>query len=187
MVDVTLRVTGRLKTGADGLVSIVCMYVEGEREVVLCCPQAIWFTTEIGSEGLAIGNHEIWTGLGIMLDSFDNNGLVSCLLVVKATSCIVPPILSTTTPRSWLSSMMAVSGLTMEGRLCVCCVRCQYVATVQGWSHPGDWVVCERFQEQAESCQVEDHISKGNTGGRSCDLSCDLHYTDCSSCGCMMG
>lgn len=72
---------------------------ESSLEVVLCCPQAIWFTSEIGSEGLAFGNSEVWTGLGIMLDSFDNNGLVSCLLVVKATSCIVPPTLSTTTLR----------------------------------------------------------------------------------------
>lgn len=54
MLDVSLRVTGRLKTGADGL--------------------AIWFTSSVGSEGLAFGNTEIWTGLGIVLDSFDNNG-----------------------------------------------------------------------------------------------------------------
>lgn len=55
MVDITLRVTGRLKTGADGM--------------------AIWFTAAPGSEGMAFGNSETWHGLGVILDSFDNNGL----------------------------------------------------------------------------------------------------------------
>ena len=39
--------------------------------------QAVWFTAQPGTEGLAFGNTELWQGLGIMLDSFDNNGLVS--------------------------------------------------------------------------------------------------------------
>lgn len=55
MVDVTLRVTGRLKNGADGM--------------------AIWFTAERGSEGPVFGNVEWWHGMGVLLDSFDNDGL----------------------------------------------------------------------------------------------------------------
>ena len=41
------------------------------------CLQAIWFTKDPGTEGPVFGNTEIWHGLGVMLDSFDNDGLVS--------------------------------------------------------------------------------------------------------------
>lgn len=71
---------------------MVC--VETEREVgssVGLFSQALWFTSDTGSEGLAFGNTEVWRGLGIMLDSFDNNGLVRCLLVVKATCIVLSP------------------------------------------------------------------------------------------------
>ena len=39
--------------------------------------QAIWFTQNPGVEGQVFGNTEVWRGLGVMLDSFDNDGLVS--------------------------------------------------------------------------------------------------------------
>lgn len=55
MIDVSVRVTGRLKHGADGM--------------------AIWFTQNAGTEGQVFGNTEVWRGLGVMLDSFDNDGL----------------------------------------------------------------------------------------------------------------
>ena len=45
--------------------------------VALSLVQAVWFTAQPGTEGLAFGNTDLWQGLGIMLDSFDNNGLVS--------------------------------------------------------------------------------------------------------------
>lgn len=38
--------------------------------------QAIWFTEEAGSEGPVFGNVDTWKGLGVMLDSFDNDALV---------------------------------------------------------------------------------------------------------------
>lgn len=47
---------------------------------ITCCDinvQAIWFTQEQGSEGPVFGNMDVWRGLGVMLDSFDNDGLVS--------------------------------------------------------------------------------------------------------------
>ena len=34
-----------------------------------------------GSEGMAFGNTETWQGLAVILDSFDNNGLVSLPLL----------------------------------------------------------------------------------------------------------
>ena len=75
MVDITLRVTGRLKTGADGMVSVA--YSHSLFTHTLSPPtQAIWFTAAPGSEGMAFGNSETWHGLGVILDSFDNNGLV---------------------------------------------------------------------------------------------------------------
>eukprot|EP00731_Ephydatia_muelleri_P017802 Em0010g900a len=55
MVDVTLRVTGRLRNGADGL--------------------AIWFTETKGSEGPLFGNVDSFKGIGVIMDSFDNDGL----------------------------------------------------------------------------------------------------------------
>ena len=39
--------------------------------------QAIWFTETAGTEGMVFGNTDMWHGLGVMLDSFDNDGLVS--------------------------------------------------------------------------------------------------------------
>jgi hypothetical protein len=40
------------------------------------CPvfQAIWFTETQGEEGSVFGSSSPWKGLGILLDSFDNDG-----------------------------------------------------------------------------------------------------------------
>lgn len=38
--------------------------------------QAIWFTEQAGSEGSVFGNIDAWKGVGVILDSFDNDGLV---------------------------------------------------------------------------------------------------------------
>ncbi|XP_065716027.1 protein ERGIC-53-like isoform X1 [Patagioenas fasciata] len=53
-VEVTFRVTGRGRIGADGL--------------------AIWFTEEQGLEGPVFGAADEWNGVGIFFDSFDNDG-----------------------------------------------------------------------------------------------------------------
>ncbi|XP_068280556.1 protein ERGIC-53 [Nyctibius grandis] len=53
-VEVTFRVTGRGRIGADGL--------------------AIWFTEEQGLEGPVFGAADQWNGVGIFFDSFDNDG-----------------------------------------------------------------------------------------------------------------
>ncbi|KAJ7423124.1 Protein ERGIC-53 [Willisornis vidua] len=53
-VEVTFRVTGRGRIGADGL--------------------AIWFTEEQGLEGPVFGAADKWNGVGIFFDSFDNDG-----------------------------------------------------------------------------------------------------------------
>uniref|UniRef100_A0A8B9S7J8 Lectin, mannose binding 1 n=1 Tax=Apteryx owenii TaxID=8824 RepID=A0A8B9S7J8_APTOW len=53
-IEVTFRVTGRGRIGADGL--------------------AIWFTEEQGLEGPVFGAADKWNGVGIFFDSFDNDG-----------------------------------------------------------------------------------------------------------------
>ncbi|KAM3938327.1 protein ERGIC-53 isoform 1-T1 [Leptodactylus fuscus] len=53
-VEVTFRVTGRGRIGADGL--------------------AIWFTSGQGLEGNVYGAADSWNGVGIFFDSFDNDG-----------------------------------------------------------------------------------------------------------------
>jgi len=39
--------------------------------------QAIWFTDKPGVDGPVFGSNDQWTGLGVFLDSFDNDALVS--------------------------------------------------------------------------------------------------------------
>ena len=52
--------------------------------------QAIWFTQTAGTgEGQVFGNTETWNGLGVMLDSFDNDGLVSTKSNVYVFICRV--------------------------------------------------------------------------------------------------
>ncbi|XP_050185931.1 protein ERGIC-53 isoform X2 [Myiozetetes cayanensis] len=53
-VEVTFRVTGRGRIGADGL--------------------AVWFTEEQGLEGPVFGAADQWNGVGVFFDSFDNDG-----------------------------------------------------------------------------------------------------------------
>ncbi|KAL0965900.1 hypothetical protein UPYG_G00287490 [Umbra pygmaea] len=53
-VEVTFRVSGRGRMGADGL--------------------AIWFTTAQGTDGPVYGAADRWNGIGIFFDSFDNDG-----------------------------------------------------------------------------------------------------------------
>ncbi|KAK6728490.1 hypothetical protein RB195_005868 [Necator americanus] len=53
-IDVSLKVTGQGRVGADGM--------------------AIWYTAQMGSIGPVFGANDFWTGMGIFLDSFDNDG-----------------------------------------------------------------------------------------------------------------
>ncbi|KAK7096012.1 protein ERGIC-53-like isoform X2 [Littorina saxatilis] len=52
-IEVAVRVTGRGRIGADGM--------------------AIWFTEQKGTEGNVFGSNDQWKGLGVFLDSFDND------------------------------------------------------------------------------------------------------------------
>ncbi|KAK6184877.1 hypothetical protein SNE40_007239 [Patella caerulea] len=52
-IEVTIRVAGRGRVGADGM--------------------AIWFTAQPGIEGPVFGSNDKWNGLGVFLDSFDND------------------------------------------------------------------------------------------------------------------
>uniref|UniRef100_A0A8C2Z2Y0 Lectin, mannose-binding, 1 n=1 Tax=Cyclopterus lumpus TaxID=8103 RepID=A0A8C2Z2Y0_CYCLU len=52
--EVTFRVSGRGRMGADGL--------------------AVWFTSEQGLDGPVYGAADQWNGVGIFFDSFDNDG-----------------------------------------------------------------------------------------------------------------
>ncbi|CAF3895516.1 unnamed protein product, partial [Rotaria magnacalcarata] len=58
LLDVKLRVNGRGRIGADGLTGV-----------------AIWFTEKPGVEGPVFGSNDFWNGLGVFLDSFDNDAL----------------------------------------------------------------------------------------------------------------
>ncbi|KAF7637741.1 L-type lectin-like domain-containing protein [Meloidogyne graminicola] len=53
-IEVAFKVTGQGRIGADGL--------------------AIWYTAQQGTLGPVFGANDYWTGMGIMLDSFDNDG-----------------------------------------------------------------------------------------------------------------
>ena len=110
MVDLSVRVTGRLKTGADGMVGGASLSLSP----LTLSLQAIWFTSAPGSEGMAFGNVEIWQGLAVVLDSFDNDGLVRFPIITKTTVVMVM-CYSTTTRRSWRLLMMGCSDLTTAG------------------------------------------------------------------------
>ncbi|XP_061170528.1 protein ERGIC-53-like [Saccostrea echinata] len=53
-VECVFKVSGRGRSGADG--------------------PAMWFTEEKGQEGPVFGNQDMWRGLGVFMDSFDNDG-----------------------------------------------------------------------------------------------------------------
>ncbi|VDL79442.1 unnamed protein product [Nippostrongylus brasiliensis] len=53
-IDVSLKITGQGRIGADGL--------------------AIWYTAQMGAIGPVFGANDFWTGMGLFLDSFDNDG-----------------------------------------------------------------------------------------------------------------
>ncbi|XP_021357046.1 protein ERGIC-53-like [Mizuhopecten yessoensis] len=53
-VEMVFKVTGRGRVGADGM--------------------ALWFTEQKGVEGPVFGSNDQWKGLGLFLDSFDNDG-----------------------------------------------------------------------------------------------------------------
>jgi len=55
LLEVKLRVNGRGRIGADGM--------------------AIWFTETPGVEGPVFASNDYWKGLGVFLDSFDNDAL----------------------------------------------------------------------------------------------------------------
>lgn len=53
-IDVSLKITGQGRIGADGM--------------------AIWYTAQMGALGPVFGANDFWTGMGLFLDSFDNDG-----------------------------------------------------------------------------------------------------------------
>ncbi len=55
--------------------------------------QAMWFTEEAGPEGAVFGNVDMWKGLGVILDSFDNDGLVRTSVGGGNGSPTIPPSL----------------------------------------------------------------------------------------------
>ena len=69
-----LRVTGRGRVGADGMVREIESPLN---TITVLFDQAIWFTEKPGVEGSVFGSNDQWNGLGIFLDSFDNDALVS--------------------------------------------------------------------------------------------------------------
>ena len=52
-VEVTFRISGRGRVGADGL--------------------AVWYTAERSEDGPVFGSKDTWNGLGVFFDSFDND------------------------------------------------------------------------------------------------------------------
>lgn len=65
-IEVALRVSGRGRIGADGM--------------------AIWFTEEKGTDGPVFGSNDHWKGLGVFLDSFDNDLQVNYFLIFNTTT-----------------------------------------------------------------------------------------------------
>ncbi|CAB03169.1 L-type lectin-like domain-containing protein [Caenorhabditis elegans] len=53
-VDIALKIGGQGRVGADGL--------------------GIWYTSQLGALGPVFGGNDFWTGMGLFLDSFDNDG-----------------------------------------------------------------------------------------------------------------
>uniref|UniRef100_A0A1I7ZA56 L-type lectin-like domain-containing protein n=1 Tax=Steinernema glaseri TaxID=37863 RepID=A0A1I7ZA56_9BILA len=53
-IDMSFKITGQGRIGADGL--------------------AIWYTAQQGTLGPVFGSNDYWTGMGLMFDSFDNDG-----------------------------------------------------------------------------------------------------------------
>ncbi|TKR95182.1 hypothetical protein L596_009384 [Steinernema carpocapsae] len=53
-IDMSFKVTGQGRIGADGL--------------------ALWYTAQQGTLGPVFGSNDYWTGMGLMFDSFDNDG-----------------------------------------------------------------------------------------------------------------
>ena len=57
--------------------------------------QAVWYTETPGLEGNVFGSNDMWNGLGVFFDSFDNDGQVSMseipsnktTIKVKITCC----------------------------------------------------------------------------------------------------
>jgi mannose-binding lectin 1 len=66
LLDVKLRVTGRGRVGADGM--------------------AIWFTEQPGVEGPVFGSNDHWKGVGVFLDSFDNDALQNNPIIAIMTN-----------------------------------------------------------------------------------------------------
>jgi mannose-binding lectin 1 len=52
-IEVAVRINGRGRIGADGM--------------------AIWYTDKMGHQGSVFGSNDYWNGLGVFLDSFDND------------------------------------------------------------------------------------------------------------------
>lgn len=87
----TFRVTGRGRIGADGL---VCPFLLLEpvwlhKPLVPNCFllrffQAIWYTENQGLDGPVFGSADLWNGVGVFFDSFDNDGKVYFLLKLLA-------------------------------------------------------------------------------------------------------
>ncbi|KAK0422480.1 hypothetical protein QR680_007598 [Steinernema hermaphroditum] len=53
-IDLSFKISGQGRIGADGL--------------------AIWYTAQQGTLGPVFGSNDYWTGMGLMFDSFDNDG-----------------------------------------------------------------------------------------------------------------
>uniref|UniRef100_A0AC34GB50 L-type lectin-like domain-containing protein n=1 Tax=Panagrolaimus sp. ES5 TaxID=591445 RepID=A0AC34GB50_9BILA len=53
-IEMEFKVTGQGRIGADGL--------------------ALWYTAQQGTLGEVFGSNDYWTGLGVLFDSFDNDG-----------------------------------------------------------------------------------------------------------------
>ncbi len=62
-MELEFRIGGGGKLGADGM--------------------ALWYTKETKIEGGVFGNTDKWTGLAIIFDTFDNDGMVLYLIRIS--------------------------------------------------------------------------------------------------------
>lgn len=74
----------------------IMYFVQTNMYIVMCGNvwlQAIWFTSQKGTEGNVFGSSDQWNGLGVFLDSFDNDNQVSSLescFIIYNTSLRTP-------------------------------------------------------------------------------------------------
>lgn len=71
-VEMSFKVTGQGRIGADGLVHCSFVLFRAFR-MAFSHLQGLWYTAQKGVIGPVFGSNDYWTGMGLLFDSFDND------------------------------------------------------------------------------------------------------------------